>query len=398
MSLTVPRSPQELLQQMVGFDTANRTALGDPFAERLLAERLEELAVHWNLAAQRLPVGPGAYNLLLTAASSTSSAVATDCLLFDSHLDTVALQGMTVDPLAGEVRDGRIYGRGACDTKGSGAAMLWALKTLLEEQQLRQNVAILFSIDEEVHRSGLRAFVNQHLAELPWKPVAAIVGEPTRLRMVTAHNGLVRWEIVTRGQACHSSDPTQGRSAIRDMTRVMHHLEEEYIQAVDASHPMTGRAACSINLIQGGQQINMIPDQCTIAIDRRLVPGEEGANVLPAVESILDRLRATDAALEVAQQTPRIENGLAPETNADLASCVGQRLAELGLSDTPVGAKYGSHASSFAEAGVPSLVLGPGDIAQAHSKDEYLELTQLELAVDVYRSLMREPLCLEVRP
>lgn len=392
LSMKVPRSALELLQEMVGFDTANRTALGEPFAERQLAERLEELAVHWKLTVERLPVADDAYNLLVTAACSTPLGDDAPWLLFDSHLDTVAFEGMTVDPLAGEMRDGCIYGRGACDTKGSGAAMLWALKTLQQRGELQQNVAILFSIDEEVTRTGLRAFVHRQLDNLPWRPAAAIVGEPTELQMVTAHNGLVRWQIVTRGKACHSSDPTQGRSAIRDMARVIALLEDEYIPGVEACHPMTGRAACSINLIHGGQQINMIPDECTIAIDRRLVPGEDGATVLPAVETMLNRLRDDDPALEVMQQTPRIENGLAPETNGELAKRVAARLAQLGLSETPVGAKYGSHASTFAEAGIPSLVLGPGNIDQAHSKDEYLELEQLEAAVDAYQTLMREPL------
>ena len=388
----IPDSCTELLQQMISIDSVNRIDQGEAFSERRLAEHLEYLARHWHLDVQRLPIGGDAYNLLVSAPASNLAGDAAPWLLFDSHLDTVSVEGMTIDPFAATIKGDVIYGRGACDTKGSGAAMLWALKTLSGANQLAANVAILFSIDEEVSRTGVRAFLADQLPQLGWRPNAVIVGEPTELKMVIAHNGLVRWRIETRGKAAHSSEPSQGRSAISDMVRVITALETQYIAQLDASHPLTGRAQCSINLIAGGQQINVISDRCTISLDRRLVPGEDGASVLPAVERILQRLASEQPHLQATQSPARIESGLAPDLNHALAEAVGQVLVRQGLSPEPQGAKYGSHASSYAEAGIPAIVLGPGAIAQAHEQQEFLRLDQLHAAQRVYRALASAPL------
>ncbi|NIL96607.1 MAG: M20/M25/M40 family metallo-hydrolase [Planctomycetales bacterium] len=298
---------------------------------------------------------------------------------------------MTIEPFEGKVADGRIFGRGACDTKGTGAAMLWALKEAVAERRLEVNVALLYTIDEEAGRSGVRAFVDHHLEGLGWRPAGVVVGEPTSLRMVTAHNGTVRWRIRTQGVAAHSSDPPQGRSAIRSMTIVMDALERQYIPTLDASHPLVGKAQCSVNLIRGGTLINVIPESCEIWLDRRTVPGEDGRAVAGAVESILERVRQQHTDLEVVQDPPTIEPALSPDLNREFASRIGRVLDSLDMASEAVGAKYGTHASSFASAGLPAIVLGPGQIAQAHSAQEYLTLDDLHRGVEVYRKLMLQP-------
>ncbi|MDH3717756.1 MAG: M20 family metallopeptidase [Planctomycetota bacterium] len=382
-----PQNCVELLRQMIGFDTVNRTADGMPFVEGQLAAYLETVANGWGLQTSRLAIADVGFNLLVT--HQTDPAV--PWLLFDSHLDTVDVAGMTIDPFGGKVADGKIFGRGACDTKGTGAAMLWALKDAVADGQLSVNVAILYSIDEEVGRRGVRAFVDDQLETLGWRPVGVVVGEPTSLRLVTAHNGTVRWRIRTRGVAAHSSDPRQGRSAISSMTRVIDAIEQHYIPTLAASHPLVGHAQCSINLVRGGSLINVIPESCEIRLDRRTVPGEDGTDVLPAVEAILDELRQQHPDLEVYQEAGTIEPALSPDTNQEFAHCVGCVLESLKFSRDAVGAKYGTHASNFASAGLPAIVLGPGDIAQAHSADEFLSLDQLQRGVEVYRQLMLQP-------
>jgi acetylornithine deacetylase len=237
----------------------------------------------------------------------------------------------------------------------------------------------------------MRAFVDDQLETLGWRPVGVVVGEPTSLRLVTAHNGTVRWRIRTRGVAAHSSDPRQGRSAISGMTRVIDAIEQQYIPTLDATYPLVGHAQCSINLVRGGSLINVIPESCEIWLDRRTVPGEAGTDVLPAVEAILDHLRQQHPELEVRQEAARIEPALSPDTNQEFSRRVGRVLESCGLSDDAVGVKYGTHASNFAHAGLPAVVLGPGDIAQAHRANEFLALDQLQRGVDVYRQLMRQP-------
>ena len=156
MTKQLPRSCVELLQRMVSFNTINRMEEGIHSVEHELAFCLEQLALAWNLTALRLPIADPAFNLLVTHQVDSTAP----WLLFDSHLDTVDVQGMTIDPFGGELRNGKIFGRGACDTKGTGAAMLWALKSTIERQQISTNVAILFCIEEEYSKTGVKEFVN----------------------------------------------------------------------------------------------------------------------------------------------------------------------------------------------------------------------------------------------
>ncbi len=372
---------------MVGFDTVNANISGVADAEMPLAVYLQELAQGSSLTVQRLPVAGESFNLLVSHRVDEQAP----WLLFESHLDTVTAEGMTVDPFAGEIRDGRLYGRGACDTKGTGAAMLWALREYASATtEKANNVALVFTVDEEIYKTGVRTFVQQDLPMLPWRPSGVIVGEPTELKAVVAHNGVVRWSIVASGRAAHSSDPSKGRSAISAMTKVVQALEERYIPGLVATHPLTGVAQCSINLIQGGVQINIVPEYCEVQIDRRVVPGEDANDVLPAVEEVLSTLRRADPDLQVVQHTPAmIDSPLDPNGGEAFAGFVQRVLLEMGLEGELQGVGYGTDASSFGQAGLAAVVLGPGDIAQAHTADEWIDLAELQRGVEVYGTLMR---------
>ncbi len=243
-----PDSCAALLQTMVAVDTVNSNISGRPDAELELSLRLEEIAGGLGLETRRLPVSGEGFNLLV----SLEVGAGRPWLLFESHLDTVSVSGMTIPPFAGEIRDGRLWGRGACDTKGTGAAMLSALTEYASGGEQPNNVAIVYTLDEEVGKQGIRTFAERQLPELGWKPAGAIVGEPTGLLAVVAHNGIVRWSIETRGVAAHSCAPERGKSAISMMMRVIDALESRYIPSLEASHELTGRARCSINVIDGG--------------------------------------------------------------------------------------------------------------------------------------------------
>ena len=383
-----PASCAELLQGMVGINTVNGHISGAVQAERELAEYLEGRAQAWGLATKRLEIGAEGFNLLVLHQVDPEA----EWLLFESHLDTVSIEGMTIDPLGGQIQDGRLYGRGACDTKGTGAAMLWALRQYAAGGG-PNNVGLLFTLDEEIRKTGVRTFVDRQLPGLGWRPRGTIVGEPTRLLPVVAHNGVVRWAIRVEGRAAHSSDPGQGRSAISGMVAVIRALEEGYIPHLTARHRLTGKAQASVNLIAGGTQINIIPELCRIQIDRRVVPGEEPAQVLPAVEKVLQQVRDQQPELVVEQEEPSmLDYPLDPSGGEDFATGVGAVLAGLGLAGVGQGVGYGTDASTLARTGLPALVIGPGDIAQAHTADEWIEVAQLERGVEVYRSLMAMPL------
>jgi acetylornithine deacetylase len=173
------------------------------------------------------------------------------------------------------------------------------------------------------------------------------------------------------------------------MARVIRAVESRYVPSLAARHPLTGKAQCSINVIRGGTQINIIPDECEVQIDRRLVPGEDPAGVLPAVERLIEELRRDDPGFAASQDAPEINLPLDPRTNEPLALRVGRVLSGLGLPADPNGAGYNTHAADLSAHGVPAVVLGPGDIAQAHTRDEWIETAQVDRAVSVYLALMR---------
>jgi acetylornithine deacetylase len=308
--------------------------------------------------------------------------------LFDSHLDTVSVDGMTIDPFAAEVRDGRVWGRGAADTKGTGAAMLCALEEYAAAGTTGANVALLFSVEEENGMNGIRAFVDTHLPELDIRFSGAVIGEPTTLKAVIAHNGVVRYRIATAGVAAHSADPSRGQSAIRDMAKLVLFLEDTHIPSLSASHPLTGTAQSSINVIRGGSAVNIIPDHCEAEVDRRTVPGEDPEAAVRAFQAAVDEFRHEHAEAQVSVEVTVGTPPLVPSDDPRWAKVVGGVLEGHGLDGTGRGARYATHAGDVSRAGIPTVVLGPGDIAQGHTKDEWVEIAQIERAVPIYREIM----------
>lgn len=376
--VNLPQSAEELLAQMVSFETVNTHFGGPAGGETRLAIHLENLATQWGLHPRRCQITPDSFNLLVTAEINPAA----EWLLFESHLDTVSVGGMTVPPFQLTTAGDRLHGRGACDTKGTGAAMLWALQDHARAQRLARNTGIIFVIDEEARMTGAQAFARTELKEFLPRLRGIIVGEPTGLRPVVAHNGALRWRTITRGVAAHSADPSKGRSAIAAMVKVIQALEENFIPLACASHPLTGRAASSINRILGGSASNIIPDYCEIVCDRRMVPGE-------TVETVLAQRDAALAGLAVEHDGVSLAPPLPPENSARLHEWIKPVLTAQGLAVDATGAPYATDASHYAAVGAPVLVLGPGDIAQAHTHDEWLARAAFAQAVAVYGGLMQ---------
>lgn len=374
-----------LLAAMVGFDTVNHNISGRTAPEAPLAEFIESYARGMGAATHRFDVASGGFNLLVTHEARLDAP----WLMFESHLDTVSVEGMTIDPFSGEIHDGRLWGRGACDTKGTAAAMLWALRRYIAGEHQPNNIAIAFVVDEEIGKTGAAALAEQHLPTLAWKPAGVIVGEPTELNLVSAHNGVVRWTIRTRGVAAHSADTSQGRSAISMMIRVIDLIETRYVPSLEASHPLTGKAQCSVNIIQGGVQVNIIPESCEIRIDRRVVPGEDPRSVLPSVEALLDDLRLSIPGMDVQQGDAFIDPPLDPAGGESFVGFIQDALRDMNLPSDARGVAYATDASNYSRVGLPSVIIGPGNIAQAHTKDEWIELDQLHRGIDVYLNIMR---------
>lgn len=387
MATRPPDSLVQTLQQMVRIDSVNGALTGKACAESAAVDWVERVAGTWGFKTRRLSVADRADQLLITY----EVGGAAPWLLFDSHLDTVAVDGMTVDPFGGELRDGRIYGRGACDTKGTGAAMLWALRDYATKKDGPNNIALLFSVDEEVGMFGIRSFLAKDYPTLGFKFAGVIVGEPTELHPVIAHNGLIRWKVTTHGVAAHSSVPHQGRSAISAMMRVIDAIESRYIPSLTAENELTGRAACSVNMIRGGSSANIIPDACTIDIDRRVVPApaEDFEAIKRDLAQLIESVKAEPPTLEHTIRVVTTHPPLMPAGSESLVDTIKIVLKQQGLPTLCVGAPFATHAGYLCEAGLPTVVLGPGEAHKAHTKDEYISVHQLERGAALYLGLMR---------
>jgi acetylornithine deacetylase len=353
-----------------------RRLAGPEFLETRLTDFLAAWFQDRGIRHERRPVAPGRDNVLAWYDAPEPRRR----ILFDVHQDTVPVDGMTIPPFVPEIRDGRIYGRGSCDVKGSMAAMLWALARLVRERPPRSaSVVLACTVDEEfTHTGASRLAESDHGADL------AIVAEPTALNLVHTHKGVLRWKIRTTGVACHSSTPHLGVSAIYRMGRVLQILERSAASLSRAEpDPILGPPSMSVGRIEGGQSVNVVPDWCEIEVDRRLIPGDDAPAWLAEIRALLDSEPALAGVVEFAQpwvQMPplpvRAGDWIEPLTGA-IETATGRRPRLMGV-------PFGTDAGPLSAHGTPCVVFGPGDIAQAHTKDEWVDLEQVPLAAEAY--------------
>ena len=366
------------LADLVAINSVNASLAGGP-GEQAMADYVAEAARAMGADVELHEVEPGRPNVLARLDRGRSRT-----LMFECHLDTVGLAPMP-DALNPRVEGGRLYGRGSADPKGSLAAMLSVLESAAADPAFPVNLWLAGSMDEEITMRGSRA-----LAERRPAVDAVIVGEPTNLQPIVAHKGVLRWRVRTAGVAAHSATPERGRNAIFDMQTVIGALRAGIEPGLARSmHSRLGRATWSVGVIEGGEAVNVVPDACQIDCDRRLLPGEDPAAVLAEVDRALDRVREADAELRVEREAPYVH--VPPmETDADepVVRATVRALKRAGCDPTLAAVAYATDASMLASiGGLPAVVLGPGDIAQAHTNNEWIELAELEAAVGLYRGI-----------
>ena len=367
-----------LLQALVALPSVNPALDDSSSGEVAVADFIAARCRHAGLQVSRQSVFAGRDNVLVELRAGRAQT-----LLFEAHMDTVPAGNMP-DAFAPTVRDGRVYGRGCCDTKGSLAAMLWALEQAAQSpEKLRCNIALLCAVDEEHGASGIKKWV-----ESAPTLAGAVVGEPTSLRIVTAHKGCARFAVETRGRAAHSSVAHEGDSAITQMTAILEWLRDEIEPELKArSHPLCGGASLVVGTIRGGSQVNIVPDFCAIEIDRRVLPGEDAEQIIVEFERRLGeamRGRGVQFAVRELLTDPPLDTA----SDAPVVKCAQAAARILGLDAEPCGVPFGSDASKLGQIGVDSLVFGPGSIAQAHGDNEYVPVNELETAAQFYLELM----------
>lgn len=380
-----PKSVTALLQALVRIPSVNMFIAGKAGAEDALASYLKSTAKSYGLNARLYPVKGVGHNLLVTKEFKKGAP----WIVFAAHMDTVSAEGMDFDPFCGAVKNGRVRGRGSCDDKGCMAAALWALKEILNEK-CPNNIALLFNADEEQRRNGATAFIKE-LPKLGFKPAGIITAEPTGLKPIVAHAGIGHFKVITKGKAAHASAPHKGRSAIKDMMKVIDALEKNYIAKLAAVDPLCGRAQCSINMIKGGRQVNAIPDECVISVDRRVMPRESIDSVVPAVEKVLAKLGKKDKALKVHVKPEFKDYPLSQDLNDKFIKWALAGLKQQGLDAAPKGAAFATDAGAYSHAGIACVVLGPGEDSMCHTAKESIRVSDLEQGVKCFKSLMMKP-------
>jgi acetylornithine deacetylase/succinyl-diaminopimelate desuccinylase-like protein len=390
----------DLLQKLLAIPSVN-PVFGAPqsdwVGEGRLTDFLQDWAIRQGWKWLRQEVYPGRENLIAVVGNSLAGGK--PITLWEVHQDTVGVAGMQIDPFAGIEKEGRIYGRGACDVKGSMAAMLTALSEASDRQG---TILIAFTVNEECGFSGAKALGRlwdknetevtrgtltiDELRSL--KPHRAIVAEPTDLKVVVTHKGIVRWRCHTRGRAAHSSQPQHGKNAIYAMTDVISSIRQfdREVLTNRGKDCLCGRPTVSVNTIQGGTGANVVPDHAVIDIDYRMMPGEVPNE---AQAELIDYIASKISAEAQFEHEPpwNQSRGMQEGSNRIWAEQVAQLAGSEGQAAETVGVPYGTDAWVFASHGIPTVVIGPGSITQAHTEDEWISIAELERGVEIYRRL-----------
>lgn len=300
-------------------------------------------------------------------------------ILLAPHTDTVSVSGMSIDPFGAEIRDGQLYGRGACDTKGTMAAMLAALEELGAERISELGAEIHFAgfMGEETGQWGSRHFAERH-PDYDF----ALIGEPTECAVVHTHKGSYWCSISTTGRAAHGARPELGENAVLKMTPVIEALYRDFLPRLTSPefrHPVLGDSTLNLGMIRGGTRTNIVPDSCTIRLDIRITPAVHKAGI---AELLRDFLRTGGFAVTMVPDKDAICAPL--DTPADHP--LVQKMGACGKGLT--GAPWFCDAAWLAAVGIPSVAAGPGSIAQAHTADEWISLKELEEGVAFYRRFL----------
>ena len=381
-------SPSDLLKELITIPSVNpmgRHIDGPEFLEEGMTNWLEHWFTDLGVDCQRVEVQPRRSNIIARCPGSPDRPT----VLLDAHQDTVPAEGMTIPAFEPKQRDGRIYGRGSCDVKGGMASMLTAFERVVRERPAQTGDVIMScTCDEEHIMSGIHNLtagwdsdMNGDNAWLARKPDVVIIAEPTSLDIVVAHRGVTRWKLQTSGRAAHSSKPAEGINAIYRMAEIVGHLQTyaSQLENRSESHRLCGSPTLSVGRIEGGISVNVVPPDCSIEIDRRVIPGEDQSTVIGQVDTYLRERTDVDFKM----QPPWCVVGpLSDDRNGALANNLMQHVESVVGPRQKMGVAYGTHAAATGVA-VPTVVFGPGSIAQAHTKDEWIEATQLDQAAEI---------------
>jgi acetylornithine deacetylase len=378
--VAIPRGDAvALARALIKIDSRNPTLDPDSAGEAECARFLASVLDDWGLSVSLDETVPGRPNVI-----ARIGAVDAPALMLNGHLDVVGVEGMTHDPFGAELRGDRIYGRGSADMKGGIAAMCAAAVSATDSSSDLQTI-VSAVVDEEYESLGMRALIASGL-----KAEAAIITEPTRLAICPAHRGFAWMEVNLTGRAAHGSRYDIGVDAITHAGLLLAELDKlERTRDAGLRHPLLGRGSLHASTIRGGVGMSTYPEECSLAIERRTLPGESAELALKEVD---------DACAAVRAQHPRFEARVTLSTaqlpsdvpvDAPIVRYLREALEAEEVSVRIEGLSAWTDAALLNEAGIPAICFGPGDIGLAHAAEEFVPVDEIETATRVLTRLLR---------
>jgi acetylornithine deacetylase len=376
-----PSATRELLGQLIAFDTTSRNS-NEP-----LIEFVEDYLGALGVPAVRVDYQPGKTNLWATIGPDIAGGI-----VLSGHTDVVPVDGQawTSDPFSAVERAGKIYGRGTADMKGFLAACLALVPEFLGKP-LKRPIHLAFSCDEEVGCTGVRPLIERIVAgDLP-RPSAAIIGEPTLMKVVNGHKSTLSFVTEVEGHEAHSSLSHQGVNAIMVAGELISEITAIAGEMRERGDP-TGRfdppySSVHIGTISGGTARNIVPRCCTFHWETRIIPGQDPDEIPERLDRLAETLLpAMHAVSPTTGITTRRKNIVPPLMPVPGSPAEALALQLTGGNDTGA-VSYGTEAGLFQVAGIPAVICGPGSIEQAHKPDEFVAVSELERCEGFLRRL-----------
>jgi len=372
--LAPPGDALALTRALVACDSRNPAFAPDAPGEGAAARLLADTLASWGFTVDLLDAAPGRPNVL----ARTGGGHGGRSLILNGHLDTVGVAGMTHGPFGAELRDGRLYGRGACDMK-AGVAAMCAAAHRAATTGLGGEVIIAAVADEEWESIGTR-----HLLAMGVRAHAAIVTEPTRLAICPAHRGFSWADVRVEGRAAHGSRYDIGIDAVTHAALLLAELDTYQRDVLPGiTHPLLGRASFHAGPIHSDGSLSAYPAWCTVGLERRTLPGEDGAHFVHEIEAAIARVAARTPNFRASVTPGLIQQPNDVPVGHALVQGLKAAAATRGASAPIEGLSCWTDAALFTAAGIPAICFGPGDIGLAHAAEEYCPVDEIAVATDV---------------
>ncbi len=374
----IPLKAVDIAKELIKFDTSGPPTQEQPCVE-WIQSYLDALGFETTLQA----VEPGRANIVAKYGVGKEPG-----LVLSGHIDVVLAGDLDLwkasSPFSPVVKDGRLYGRGACDMKGPDACMIQAAEDLIDED-FKKQLTLVFTAGEDTGGWFVDRVISDKLVTHR-DAVFGVIGEPSLMKIIPVHKGGGGAEVLIHGKAAHSSRPELGINAIQKAADFLYELRKLQKELDKNPHKLLGPSTVECTMMNGGFKANILPDQAHLTLNFRFIPGHENPETSKRwIIDIINRLSENDPEFKAEILSSRASVPL----DVPLDSQVVTLLKDI-LGTDPVGAPYYTEAVSYTKAGIPTVICGPGSIDQAHTPDEYISLEQLEQGVEVYKELIKQ--------